>query len=87
MLAVGQPSKRRCSTSRGDRVLERIQPGTADANILFAGMRELLRRLGFEQNNSRQPSHLHKGRCRGNPELAPKGGRAKAYQIKQDPEV
>jgi hypothetical protein len=66
-----------------ETVLLRVLRGTADANIRFGELRSLLLRLGFTE---RVKGSHHIFTSEGVAEilnLQPKGGLAKAYQVKQ----
>lgn len=66
-----------------EKLLERILRGTSDANIPFAGMCQLLRRLGFEER-IRGSHHIFAKEGVGEIlNLQPKGAKAKPYQVKQ----
>jgi predicted RNA binding protein YcfA (HicA-like mRNA interferase family) len=69
--------------SRSDKILEQILRGTSDANIPFAGMRNLLSGLGFEER-VRGSHHIF---VRAGVEeilnLQPEGSKCKPYQVKQ----
>jgi hypothetical protein len=73
--------------SPGDKVPERILRGTADANIPFPEACALLRKLGFQERIHGSHHIFTKESVEEILNLQPKGGRAKPYQIKQDPEV
>lgn len=66
-----------------DKLLERILRGTSDANISFAGMCQLLRRLGFEERIRGSHHIFTKGGVEEILNLQPKGAKAKPYQVKQ----
>jgi hypothetical protein len=69
--------------SKVAKTLDRVLRGTADANIGFDDLRALLRHLGFDER-VRSSHHIF---SREDVEeiinLQPKGGKAKAYQVKQ----
>ena len=69
--------------SRVTKTLERVLRGSADANIGFEDLRALLRHLGFVER-IRGSHHIY---TREGVEeivnLQPKGGMAKAYQVRQ----
>ena len=70
-------------TTEENDLLQRILRGTSDANISFAGMRRLLRRLGFEER-IRGSHHIFVREGIGEIlNLQPKGVKAKSYQVKQ----
>jgi len=69
--------------SKHAKLRERILSGTADANIPFDGLCQLLQRLGFQMRV--RGSH-HVFYCTGVEEilnLQPRGASAKPYQVKQ----
>jgi hypothetical protein len=69
--------------TRTDRLLERVLLGTSDADIPFAGIRQVLKALGF-QERIRGSHHIF---ARNGVEeilnLQPRQGRAKPYQVRQ----
>jgi len=68
---------------RSDKLLERILRGRSDANIPFAEMCQLLRKLGFEERISGDHHIFTKEGVEEILNLQPKGAQAKSYQIKQ----
>ena len=69
--------------AKPDKLLLQVLRGTSDANVPFDGLRQLLRRLGFEERI--RGSH-HIFAMAGVAEilnLQPKGRNAKSYQVKQ----
>ena len=65
------------------KLLDQILRGTADANVPFPRLCTLLRKLGFDERT--KGSHRI-FTMEGIPEilnLQPKGGKAKAYQVRQ----
>jgi hypothetical protein len=69
--------------TRAERLLERVLLGTSDADIPFAGIRQLLEALGF-QERIRGSHHLFTRK--GAEEilnLQPRRGKAKSYQVRQ----
>ena len=69
--------------ARKDRILDQVLSGTADANIVFADLRRLLKRLGFAE---RVKGSHHIFTQEGVEEilnLQPVGAKAKPYQVKQ----
>ena len=66
-----------------DKLLERILRGTSDANIPFAGMCRLLRKLGFEERVRGSHHIFTKEGVEEILNLQPKGAKAKPYQVKQ----
>jgi len=69
--------------SRTDKVLEQILRGTADANIPFASLRQLLRRLGFDERIRGSRHIFTKEEVEEILNLQPQGNKAKPYQVKQ----
>jgi hypothetical protein len=73
--------------SKAEKVLLKILRGTSDANVAFSDLCLILRHLGFDERI--RGSH-HIFTRAGLPEilnLQPKGGKAKAYQVRQVREV
>lgn len=73
--------------SRFDKLLIKILSGASDANIEFADICKVLRRLGFEER-VRGDHHIYTRE--GIEEilnLQPQGSKAKAYQVRQVREV
>lgn len=66
-----------------DKFLERILRGTSDANIPFAGLRQLLRKLGFDERIRGDHHIFTKEGIEEILNLQPKGAKAKPYQVKQ----
>jgi predicted RNA binding protein YcfA (HicA-like mRNA interferase family) len=66
-----------------DKLLDRILSGTADANISFAGLCQLLRRLGFDERIHGSHHIFTKDGIEEILNLQPKGANAKPYQVKQ----
>ena len=69
--------------AQSDKLLERILPGSSDANIGFEELCQLLRRLGFDERT--RGSH-HVFRKQGVQELINlqrDGNKAKVYQVRQ----
>jgi len=65
------------------KLLEEVLRGTADANIQFSGLCQLLRSLGFRER-IRGDHHIYvKDGVEEILNLQPKGGKAKPYQVKQ----
>ena len=73
MLPVGE----------SDSLLLRILRGTADANIPFDGLCQLLRRLGFAERIRRSHHIFTKEGVEELLNLQPKGRQTKPYQVKQ----
>jgi hypothetical protein len=71
------------SMSQADRLLLRILRGTSDANIPFAGLCQLLRRLGFDERIRGNHHIFTKEGVEEIVNLQPKGRQAKPYQVKQ----
>jgi hypothetical protein len=69
--------------TRAEKTLEKILRGTSDANISFADLLKLLKRLGFTER-IRGSHHIF---ARAGVEeilnLQTKGAKAKPYQVKQ----
>ena len=68
---------------RPNKLLERILRGTSDANIPFAGICQLLRKLGFEERIRGSHHIFTKQDVDEILNLQPKGAKAKPYQVKQ----
>ena len=66
-----------------DKLLERILRGTSDANIPFAELCQLLRRLGFDERIRGDHHIFTKEGIKEILNLQPKGANAKPYQLKQ----
>lgn len=66
-----------------DQLLDRILSGTADANISFAGLCQLLRRLGFDERIRGSHHIFTKDGIEEILNLQSKGANAKPYQVKQ----
>ena len=66
-----------------NKVLDRILRGTSDANIPFAGMCDLLRRLGFEERTKGSHHIFTKEGVEEILNVQAKGGKAKPYQVRQ----
>jgi len=69
--------------TRRDKLLDRILRGTADANIPFADLCQLLRRLGFDERVRGSHHIFAKDGVEEILNLQPKGAKAKPYQVKQ----
>ena len=69
--------------SKHDRLLYKILRGTADANIPFDGLCQLLRRLGFETRVRGSHHIFFKAGVEEILNLQPRGSQAKPYQVKQ----
>jgi len=68
---------------RPNELLERILRGTSDANIPFAGICQLLGKLGFEERIRGSHHIFTKQSVDEILNLQPKGAKAKHYQVKQ----
>lgn len=68
---------------RTDKVLEQVLRGTSDANIPFAGLRQLLLKLGFGVRVRGSHHIFWKEGVQEILNLQPKGSKAKPYQVKQ----
>ena len=66
-----------------DETLERILRGTSDANISFARVCKLLRRLGFEERIHGSHHIFTKEGIEEIINLQPKGAKTKPYQVRQ----
>jgi hypothetical protein len=66
-----------------DELLSRILRGASDANILFNQLRNLLRRLGFEERIRGDHHIFTKNGVEEIINLQPQGSKAKPYQVKQ----
>ena len=69
--------------SRTDKILEEVQRGTSDANIQFAGLRQLLLKLGFGERIRGSHHIFWKDGVEEILNLQPRGSKAKPYQVKQ----
>lgn len=69
--------------TRRNKTLDRILRGTSDANIPFAELRQLLRRLGFDERIRGSHHIFTKESVEEILNLQPKGAKAKPYQVKQ----
>ena len=69
-------------TRRG-KLLDRILRGTADANIPFTELCQLLHRLGFDERVRGSHHIFTKDGVEEILNLQPKGAKAKPYQVKQ----
>jgi len=69
--------------TRRDKLLDRILRGTADANIPFTELCQLLRRLGFNERVRGNHHIFTKESVEEILNLQPKGAQAKPYQVKQ----
>ena len=69
--------------SRGDKLLLRVLQGTADANIRFSELRQLLVRLGFTERIRGDHHIFTRQGVEEILNLQPRGSSAKPYQVKQ----
>lgn len=69
--------------SQRDKLLVKILLGTADTNIPFEPLCQLLRNLGFEERIRGSHHIFSKTEIAEILNLQPKQGKAKAYQVKQ----
>lgn len=69
--------------SQRDKLLVKILLGTADANIPFDALCQLLCSLGFDQRVRGSHHIFSKDGIEEILNLQPKQGKAKAYQVKQ----
>ena len=68
---------------KGPSVLDRVLRGTSDANIRFASLCNLLRRLGFQERIRGSHHIFYRPDVEEILNLQPKGSMAKPYQVKQ----
>jgi len=66
-----------------EKILDAILRGTSDANIPFAGLRGLLKRLGFQERIKGSHHIFWKEGVEEILNLQPRGAKAKPYQVKQ----
>ena len=66
-----------------DDLLARILRGTSDANIAFNDLRQLLRRLGFEERIRGSHHIFRKAGVEEKINLQREGSKAKVYQVRQ----
>lgn len=66
-----------------DALLDRILRGTSDANIGFNDLRQLLRRLGFEERIRGSHHMFRKAGIEEKINLQREGSKAKVYQVRQ----
>ncbi len=69
--------------ARTNKTLDRVLSGTSDANISFGDLRNLLRRLGFEERVRGSHHIFWKKGVEEILNLQPKGNKAKPYQVRQ----
>lgn len=66
-----------------EELLLRIPRGTSDANISFNDLRQLLRRLGFEERIQGSHHIFRKAGVEEKINLQREGNKAKVYQVRQ----
>ena len=66
-----------------DKLILRIIKGTSDANISFDDLRELLKRLGFEERTRGSHHTFRKDGIAEKINLQKDDGKAKPYQVRQ----
>ena len=66
-----------------EELLLRILRGTSDANISFNDLRQLLRRLGFEERIRGSHHMFRKAGVEEKINLQREGNKAKVYQVRQ----
>jgi hypothetical protein len=69
--------------SKPAKLLEKILQGTADANIPFDGLCQLLQRLGFQMRVRGSHRIFYAESVEEILNLQPRGSSAKPYQVKQ----
>jgi hypothetical protein len=69
--------------SKFDKLRLKILQGSSDANISFADLCELLRRLGFEERIKGSHHIFRKEGVEEKPNLQSDGAKAKPYQVRQ----
>ena len=69
--------------SKPAKLLEKILQGTADANIPFDGLCQLLQRLGFRIRVRGSHHNFYSASVEEILNLQPRGASAKPYQVKQ----
>lgn len=77
------PGKTDGQMGRYSKLKAIIQAGTADANVDFAAMCQLLVRLGFEQRVRGSHHIFTRADIEEILNLQPKGNKAKPYQVRQ----
>lgn len=65
------------------KLRQKILSGSADNNIEFGGLRQLLQRLGFDERIRGSHHIFTRQDVQEILNLQPKGNQAKAYQVKQ----
>ena len=63
--------------------MQRILTGTSDNNIKFEELRQLLKKLGFDERIRGDHYIFTKGNVEEIINIQPKGSKAKGYQVKQ----
>lgn len=76
-------SLRRCRLGRHEKLLEKILRGSSDANIGFDELRELLKRLGFDERIRGSHHLFRKAGIEEKINLQDDQGQAKPYQVRQ----
>ena len=66
-----------------EKILLQVLRGTSDANIAFGDLCLLLRHLGFDERIRGSHHIFTQSGIQEIMNLQPKGGKAKAYQVKQ----
>ncbi|WP_036480355.1 type II toxin-antitoxin system HicA family toxin [Myxosarcina sp. GI1] len=69
--------------SKYKKLLQKILTGTSDNNINFSELRQLLKKLGFEERVKGGHYIFTKVNVEEIINLQPKSGKAKSYQVKQ----
>ena len=66
-----------------EKLLQRILSGTSDNNIKFSELRQLLKKLSFEERVRGDHHIFTKDNIEEIINIQPKGSKAKSYQVKQ----
>ena len=66
-----------------EKLLQRILSGTSDNNIKFSELRQLLKKLYFEERVKGDHHIFTKDNIEEIINIQPKGSKAKSYQVKQ----
>lgn len=66
-----------------DALLARILRGTSDANVAFNDLRQLLRRMGFDERIRGSHHMFRKPGVEEKINLQSEGSKAKVYQVRQ----
>ena len=69
--------------AKSEELLLRILHGTSDANISFNDLRQLLRRLGFEERIQSSHHIFRKAGVEEKINLQREGNKVKVYQVRQ----